>query len=73
MCNTTSACLTYRCDTCVTRLVDVWQVLMPVVPLGVTSFCTMHILNHGYDNLEVQYKLPADNVNIPLEVRGFAF
>ena len=52
---------------------DVWQVLMPVVPLGVTSFCTMHILNHGYDNLEVQYKLPADNVNIPLEVRGFAF
>ena len=51
---------------------DAREVLMPVVPLGVVSYATVHIVNHGYDNLELQYKLPADEDKVPLKVRRTA-
>lgn len=44
------------------------EVIMPPVPLGVTSTTTFSLLNQGYDNLDLQYKLPADSSNIPLEL-----
>ena len=41
---------------------------LPPVPLGVTSKVLFYIQNHGYDNLELKYKLPADTQKIPLEL-----
>ena len=44
------------------------EVMLPPVPLGVTSVTSFWLLNQGYDNLDLQYKLPADSSNIPLEL-----
>ena len=44
------------------------EVMLPAVPLGVTSCASFYLLNQGYDNLDLQYKLPADSANIPLEL-----
>jgi hypothetical protein len=44
------------------------EIVLPVVPLGVRSRCLFHIINEGYESLEVKYRLPADNVRIPLSI-----
>ncbi|GFH14482.1 calponin-homology (CH) domain-containing protein, partial [Haematococcus lacustris] len=38
------------------------------VPLGVPSSSTFHILNNGYDNLELRFRLPADESHLPLRI-----
>jgi hypothetical protein len=38
------------------------------VPLGVTSCATFHIINVNYDNLELKYRLPADESHAPLKL-----
>jgi hypothetical protein len=38
------------------------------VPLGVTSQATFHVVNAGYDNLELRYRLPADGAHTPLSL-----
>jgi hypothetical protein len=38
------------------------------VPLGITSSSTFHIVNNGYDNLELRYRLPADESHLPLKL-----
>ena len=44
------------------------EVVLPVVPLGVSSKAVFHVVNEGYDNLELQYKLPADKSKVPLSL-----
>jgi hypothetical protein len=38
------------------------------VPLGVVSFATFHVVNQGYDNLELKTRLPADSGRLPLSL-----
>ena len=47
---------------------DVMECQMPVVPLGVTSVAQFTIVNHGYDNLELELRLPADTFKMPIEL-----
>ncbi|PNW70067.1 hypothetical protein CHLRE_17g704300v5 [Chlamydomonas reinhardtii] len=47
---------------------DVRECLLPPVPLGLRSTTTFYVLNNGYDNLELKYKLPADEGHLPMEV-----
>ncbi|EKX37711.1 hypothetical protein GUITHDRAFT_116187 [Guillardia theta CCMP2712] len=42
------------------------EVLLPTTPCGIPSEVTFFIINHGYDNLDIKYKLPADTAVIPL-------
>ena len=44
------------------------EVTMPPVPLGVQSQMTFRIQNNGYDNLELQYRLPPDTSHAPLSL-----
>ena len=41
---------------------------MPPVPLGVRSFARFKILNKGYDNLELKYRLPPDVSHAPIHI-----
>ncbi|KAG2493472.1 hypothetical protein HYH03_008289 [Edaphochlamys debaryana] len=47
---------------------DVRECLLPPVPLGLRSTAIFHVVNNGYDNLELKYKLPADEGHLPIEV-----
>ena len=47
---------------------DVDEIVMPVVPLGVTSKATFRINNQGYDNLELGYSLPPDKTRVPISI-----
>jgi len=38
------------------------------VPLGVKSWATFHIVNDGYDNLELRFRLPVDESHIPISI-----
>jgi len=44
------------------------EVVLPPTPLGIPSTQRFFIVNKGYDNLELQFKLPADTARLPLEV-----
>lgn len=44
------------------------QVVLPPVPLSIRSELTFLLINEGYDQLEVKYRLPADKARIPLEL-----
>lgn len=39
-------------------LFDRREVIMPVVPVGVTSKCIFRILNDGYENLNLNHSIP---------------
>ena len=43
-------------------------VLLPTVPLGVKSKATFFVKNTGYENLELQYRLPPSTAKLPLEI-----
>ncbi|KXZ50888.1 hypothetical protein GPECTOR_14g137 [Gonium pectorale] len=47
---------------------DVRECLLPPVPLGLRTTATFYVINNGYDNLELKYKLPADEGHLPMEV-----
>lgn len=47
---------------------DVRECVLPPVPLGVPSRATFTIINNGYDNLELRYRLPADEGHQPMKV-----
>ena len=47
---------------------DVRECVMPPVPLGVVSRATFTIINTGYDNLELRYRLPADEGHVPMKI-----
>jgi len=38
------------------------------VPLGMKSWGTFHIVNDGYDNLELRFRLPADETHLPISI-----
>ncbi|KAI8473771.1 MAG: hypothetical protein J3K34DRAFT_497953 [Monoraphidium minutum] len=44
------------------------EVVLPAVPLGVVSRAVFHVVNDGYDNLELRVRLPADESCLPLKV-----
>ena len=41
---------------------------MPVVPLGVESRCVFRILNDGYENINLKYKIIQDVANINVQL-----
>ena len=47
---------------------DQRECVLPPVPLGITSRATFSIINNGYDNLELRYRLPADEGHVPMKV-----
>lgn len=45
------------------------EVLLPVVPLGVEARCTFRVLNDGYENLNLRYKVFGEEGNISVKLR----
>ena len=42
------------------------ELVLPSVPLGHTAKASFYVINEGYDNLQIQAKLPIDSQRIPL-------
>ena len=36
------------------------EVVLPAVPLGHTARASFYVINEGYDNLQIQHRLPVD-------------
>ena len=47
---------------------DTNHVLLPAVPLNFESSATFRVVNDGYDNLDLRFRLPSDTENIPLQL-----
>lgn len=47
---------------------DCREVVLAPTPLGVKTTRRFMVVNKGYDNLEISYKLPPDTEKIPMEV-----
>ena len=47
---------------------DTDHVLLPAVPLNIESSATFRVVNDGYDNLDLTFRLPSDTENIPLQL-----
>jgi len=45
------------------------EVVLPTVPLGMQARAAFYVINEGYDNLQIDYRLPADTVRMPLQLR----
>ena len=39
---------------------DTREVVLPAVPLGITSRAVFHVINTGYDFLELRHRIPPD-------------
>ena len=44
------------------------EVILPVAPLDVEARCSFRIINDGYENLTLKYKLSADSTAIAIEL-----
>lgn len=42
------------------------EILLPIVPLNIQAKTTFKIINEGYENIELKYKLPHDVANLPI-------
>ena len=47
---------------------DVPAVNLLAVPLGHTARASFHVINEGYDNLQIQHRLPIDSSHMPVDV-----
>jgi len=47
---------------------DTREVILPCVPLGVKTRGRFTVINEGYENLELKYKLPPESQAIPLKI-----
>lgn len=47
---------------------DKREIIMPIVPLGITSKASFSIINEGYTNVELKYKINKDPGRIPLKL-----
>lgn len=47
---------------------EVREITLPVVPLGIRSCARFYLVNKGYDNLDVKYRLPIDSEKAPLQL-----
>eukprot|EP00818_Percolomonas_sp_WS_P004310 CAMPEP_0117456020 /NCGR_PEP_ID=MMETSP0759-20121206/11661_1 /TAXON_ID=63605 /ORGANISM="Percolomonas cosmopolitus, Strain WS" /LENGTH=2921 /DNA_ID=CAMNT_0005249345 /DNA_START=158 /DNA_END=8920 /DNA_ORIENTATION=- len=47
---------------------DVQEIVLPVVPLGIKSRAIFQVINEGYENLELKYRLPADTSRVPIQL-----
>ena len=41
------------------------EVILPAVPLGHTARASFYVINEGYDNLQIQHRLPVDPARAP--------
>ncbi|CAD7959898.1 unnamed protein product [Amoebophrya sp. A25] len=48
---------------------DQRMIVLPTVPLGVTAKAQFNIINDGYENIDAEYRLPAEYAKIPIQVR----
>jgi hypothetical protein len=48
---------------------DRQECVLPIVPLHITSKCTFNVINTGYDNLELRYRLPIDTQRVPIQLK----
>ena len=61
--------LTLQGEGTVPRIVfDRREVILPIVPLNITAKTTFHIINDGYENVELSSSVPQDAGNIQLTV-----
>ena len=44
------------------------EVILPAVPLGHTARASFYVINEGYDNLQIQHRLPVDTARAPLQL-----
>lgn len=44
------------------------HVMLPIVPLGIPAKSTFKIINQGYQNVELKYKLPRDPGKLPISI-----
>jgi len=44
------------------------EIVLPIVPVNVRSRVLFHIINEGYESLEVKVRLPTDSIRIPLTI-----
>ena len=42
------------------------ELVLPTVPLGHVAKASLYVINEGYDNLQIQAKLPIDSARMPL-------
>ena len=62
--------ITLKGEGCVPRIsFDRRQLIMPIVPLGITAKATFRIINEGYQNVELTYRQPKDPGQVPISVR----
>ena len=50
-------------------LFDRKEVILPVVPLNIEASCIFRIINDGYENLNLKYKIIQDISNINVDLR----
>eukprot|EP00762_Andalucia_godoyi_P000316 ANDGO_03161.mRNA.1 hypothetical protein H310_00289 len=48
---------------------DQREIILPVVPLGFTSSYVFHVINEGYETVDLKHKLPGDTSRIPLFIK----
>lgn len=61
--------LTLQGEGTVPRIVfDRREVILPIVPLGITAKATFYVINDGYENVELTSSVPQDAGNIQLNV-----
>ena len=44
------------------------EVILPAVPLGHTARASFYVVNEGYDNLQIQHRLPVDTARLYLSI-----
>jgi hypothetical protein len=42
------------------------EILLPIVPLNIQAKTQFQIINEGYENIEIKYKLPHDVASLPI-------
>ncbi len=48
---------------------DVLELILPVTPLNIPIVQTFYVINEGYENLDLKYRLPIDTSKVPLKLR----
>jgi hypothetical protein len=56
------------CGTVPKLTFDRKEIVLPIVPLNVRSRYLFHVVNEGYESLEVKFRLPTDTHRIPLTI-----
>lgn len=44
------------------------ELVLPIVPVNTASNATLHVINHGYETMQVRFRMPVDSARIPLQL-----